>query len=310
VSGEESVPRSVSVAGAAGDQLEPEGLLPGPAVAAALPGGTVTFAFTDIEDSTALLQRLGEDRYADLINQHRRIIRSAFYSADGIEIDRQGDACFFALPRAREAVRAAVEIQRKHNSSFWGDKVRVRVRIGLHTGEPSIGAIGYVGIDVVKAARICSVALGGQVLLSTSTHALTAAALPPDVTAESLGDRQLKGIDEPEPLYALVIHDGSAVHGDTSPRTAIPAEWERQIEERFGTVGANLARSIGGKIAESLPQSRADSGLNAVKSESLERLAARAAHSLNTKIHEGTAAAIKKARAQRPETTSQPDGHS
>jgi class 3 adenylate cyclase len=114
VSAGESVQRSASADGAAGEQLAAEGLLPGPAVAAALPGGTVTFAFTDIEDSTALLRRLGEDRYADLINQHRQIIRSAFYSADGIEIDEQGDACFFALPRAKEAVRAAVEIQRKH----------------------------------------------------------------------------------------------------------------------------------------------------------------------------------------------------
>jgi hypothetical protein len=196
-------------------------------------------------------------------------------------------------------VRAAVEIQRKHNSYVWAEKVRVRVRIGLHTGEPSVGAFGYVGIDVVKGARICSVARGGQVLLSTSTHALTAAALPPDVTAESLGHRQLKGIDEPEPLYVLVIQERSAVHGDTSPRTAIPTEWERQIEERLGTVGAKLARNIGGKIANSLPQSPAASSLNAVKSESLERLAARAAHSLNTKIKEGTTAAITKARTKR-----------
>jgi class 3 adenylate cyclase len=271
----------------------------------------VTFAFTDIEDSTSLLQRLGEERYADLINQHRQIVRSAFYSADGIEIDRQGDACFFALPRAKEAVRTAVEIQRKHDSCVWADYLRVRVRIGLHTGEPKVGAAGYVGIDVVKGARICGLAHGGQVLLSTSTHALTASTLPPDVTAELLGDRQLKGIDEPEPVYVLVIHQPSAVHGDVPFGPAIPAEWERKIEERFGTVGAKLARSVRGKIVESLPQDAKQPApvWKAVKNESLERLAARAAHSLNTKIHAEAAAAIKKAR-QRPDNTSQPEGDS
>jgi class 3 adenylate cyclase len=270
-------------------------MLAGPGFAAALPGGTVTFAFTDIEGSTALLQRLDEDRFANLLDQHRQIIRSAFYSADGIEIDHQGDACFFALPRAREAVRAAVEIQLKHDTCVWAEDLRVRVRIGLHTGEPSIGAVGYVGLDVVKGARICSLARGGQVLLSTSTHALTASTLPAGVRAEPLGEWQLKGIDDPEPLYQLIIAERSA-GGDTSLRQALPAEWERRIEERFGTVGGNLARSIGGKIAESLPQTAThQSAWKAVKSESLDRLAGRAAQSLNTKIHERTAA-IKKAR--------------
>jgi len=293
VSGEESVSRSLS--GAAGEQSEPEELLAGPGLAAALPGGTVTFAFTDIEGSTALLQRLDEDWFANLLDRHRQIVRGAFYSADGIEIDRQGDACFFALPRATEAVRAAVEIQLKHDACVWAEGLRVRVRIGLHTGEPSIGALGYVGVDVVKGARICSLARGGQVLLSKSTHALTASTLPVGVTAEPLGDWHLKGIDDPEPLYQLVIAERSA-SGDTSPRQALPAEWERRIEERFGTVGANVARSIGRKIAESLPGTATQQPpWNAVKSESLERLAGRAAQSLSTKIHERTAA-IKKAR--------------
>jgi class 3 adenylate cyclase len=308
MSGDGSASRSLSAGGPAGEGLEPEALLAEPGVAAALPGGTVTFAFTDIEDSTGLLQRLGEERYAALINQHRQILRSAFYSADGIEIDRQGDACFFALPRAKEAVRAAVEIQRRHDSLVWLDDLRVRVRIGLHTGEPSIGAAGYVGIDVVKGARICALARGGQILLSTSAHALTVAALPADVTAELLGDRQLKGINEPEPVYVLAIHQRSPVIGNTPSRPAIPAEWERQIEQRFGTVGAKLARSAGWKIAESLPRNAPNPtpAWKAVKSESLEQLATRAAHSLNSRLHSRTAAAMKKAR-KRPDMTSRPE---
>lgn len=295
MSGQQSASRSPSAAGAAGRKSEQEVSPAGSGFAEALPGGTVTFAFTDIEASTGLLKRLDEERYARLLDEHRQIIRSSFYAADGIEIDRQGDACFFALPRAKEAVRAAVEIQQKHDMSAWPEDLRVRVRIGLHTGEPNIGASGYIGVDVVKGARICSLARGRQVLLSASTYALTASTLPPDVTAESLGHKQLKGIDEPEHLYQLVIAEPSR-DADRSPRPGIPAGWEHHIEERFGTVGAGVARRISDKIAQSLPRDPTQPTWEAVKNESLERLAARAAHSLNTKIHEGTAAAIKKAR--------------
>ena len=183
--------------GAGADELSQERLPSAAGVASALPGGTVTFAFTDIEGSTLLLQRLGEDRYADLLSRHRQIVRGAFYAADGIEIDRQGDALFFALPRAQETVAAAVEIQRAHARTAWPDGLSVRVRIGLHTGEPSIGSEGYLGIDVVKGARICSVARGGQVLLSATTHALTASKLPIAVTIVPAGERQLKASIEP-----------------------------------------------------------------------------------------------------------------
>src|SRR5206468_1817627 len=101
----------------------------------ALPGGTVTFAFTDIEKSTLLLKRLGE-RYGDVLHEHRRIVRTVFSASQGIEIDRQGDAFFFVFSRARDAVGAAAEVQRRHDSTRWPDGVDVNVRIGLHTGEP------------------------------------------------------------------------------------------------------------------------------------------------------------------------------
>ena len=285
--------RSSPLVGAAGADGASQEQLPGaPRVVSALPGGTVTFAFTDIEGSTLLLQQLGEDRYTDLLARHRQIVRGAFYAADGIEIDRQGDALFFALPRAQEAVSAAVEIQRTHARTAWPDGVRVRVRIGLHTGEPSIGAEGYLGVDVVKGARICSVARGGQVLLSAATHALTASKLPVAVTIVPVGDRKLKGIDRAEALYSLVINDPTAaLEAGRASRPVIPAAWERQIEERFGTVGAKFARGIGGRIADSLEGTNvphaAPPAWGAVRDESLEHLAARAVSSLDAKIRAG-----------------------
>ena len=125
------------------------------------PAGTVTFVFTDIEDSTELLKRLG-DGYPGVLSTHRRIIRGAFSKHDGIEIDTQGDAFFFAFPRARDAVAAAVEAQRAHAAADWAGGEAVRVRMGLHTGEPAIHEEGYVGLDVVRAARICTVGTEGR----------------------------------------------------------------------------------------------------------------------------------------------------
>src|SRR5215472_2250106 len=100
---------------------------------AQLPSGTVTFVFTDLEGSTALVKQLG-DEYGEVLSQHRRIVRDVFGAAGGTEIDTQGDAFFYAFPRAREAVGAAVEVQRRHANAEWPSGVDVRVRIGLHTG--------------------------------------------------------------------------------------------------------------------------------------------------------------------------------
>src|SRR3954447_5880846 len=103
-----------------------------------LPGGTVTFVFTDIEGSTRLLQELG-DGYAEVTREHRRIVRDAFTAQGGSEIDTQGDSFFFSFPRARDAVAAAVAAQRGLRDHAWPGGRDVRVRMGLHTGEPSIG---------------------------------------------------------------------------------------------------------------------------------------------------------------------------
>jgi len=249
-----------------------------------------------------------ERRGIELTPLHRDVAADVTqYDHLRIEIDRQGDALFFALPRAQEAVGAAVEIQRTHARTAWPDGLSVLVRIGLHTGEPSIGSEGYLGIDVVKGARICSVARGGQVLLSATTHALTASKLPTAVTISPAGDRQLKDIDRAEPLYSLVISDlTTAIEAESASRPILPAEWERQIEERYGTVGATFARSIGGRIADSLDGITAPHAAplawEAVRDDSLEHLAARAVRSLDAKIRAGATAVRRTGRPGREQT--------
>ena len=120
-----------------------------------LPTGTVTLLFTDIEGSTRLLHHLGE-RYAEVLAECRGLMRAAFQQHHGHEVDTQGDAFFVAFARATDAVLAAVAAQRALASHPWPEGVAVRVRIGLHTGEPSLTPEGYVGLDVHRAARCTS----------------------------------------------------------------------------------------------------------------------------------------------------------
>ena len=173
-----------------------------------LPSGTVTFVFSDIEGSTALLKQLGEG-YDAVLSNHRRLMRHTFTERGGVEIDTQGDAFFFAFPRARDAVEAAVEAQRAHAAHEWPDGCTVQVRMGLHTGEPAVGSEGYLGLDVVRAARLCTAGKGGHVLLSDTTRALVGASLPDGVSIFPLGERRLKDIDEPERVFELEI-EGAA----------------------------------------------------------------------------------------------------
>src|SRR5919202_6440483 len=124
-----------------------------PRMGAALPSGTVTFVFTDVEGSTRLLQELGDD-YATVHADQRRLIRESFAAHGGTEIDTQGDELFFSFARAREAVAAAVDAQRALRAHAWPRRKDVRVRMGLHTGEPTVGEEGYLGSDVVREALL------------------------------------------------------------------------------------------------------------------------------------------------------------
>jgi YVTN family beta-propeller protein len=168
-----------------------------------MPVGTVTFLFTDIEGSTRLL-KLWRESYAEALADHHRILRGAFAQHEGHEIDTQGDSFFVAFRRARDAVAATVESQRRLAAQEWPDGGRVRVRMGIHTGEPAAAGERYVGLGVHRAARICAAGHGGQVLVSQTTRELLRDDPLPDISLRDLGDHALKDLDEPERLYQLV----------------------------------------------------------------------------------------------------------
>ncbi|MGZ9222408.1 MAG: adenylate/guanylate cyclase domain-containing protein, partial [Anaerolineales bacterium] len=156
-----------------------------------LPLGTVTFLFTDIEGSTRLLQQLGE-KYATLLAEQQQLLREVCETHNGRVVHDQGDSFFVVFPRAMDAINAVVQAQRAHAAHPWTDGVNVRVRMGLHTGEPQISASeNYVGIDVHRAARIAAAAHGGQVLLSQTTCDLVGSELPEGVTLRDLGEHRL-----------------------------------------------------------------------------------------------------------------------
>lgn len=172
----------------------------------ALPTGTVTFLFTDIEGSTQLLHRLGKT-YGSVLAEHQSILRDAFKKFNGREIDTQGDAFFAAFARAVDAVNAVITAQRALASHSWGDGATVRVRMALHTGEPYLSPTGYVGLDVHRAARICSAGHGGQILLSQTTASLVRNDLAPGLGLRDLGEHRLKDLQHPEHLFQLVSSD-------------------------------------------------------------------------------------------------------
>jgi class 3 adenylate cyclase len=140
-------------------------------VVATQPSGTVTLLFSDVEGSTRLLERLGKETYAEVLEQYRRLLRDVFAGHDGWEVDAEGDAFFLAFPRAGDAVAAAEEAQHALGAAAWpAEDVELRVRMGLHTGEPLLVGARYVGMDVHRAARIMAAGHGGQVLLSQATR--------------------------------------------------------------------------------------------------------------------------------------------
>jgi predicted ATPase/class 3 adenylate cyclase len=168
-----------------------------------LPTGTVTFLFSDIEGSTRLLQRLG-DRYPDVLESHQRLLRKAFAGLGGTVFGTEGDSFFVVFPGATQALAAAVDAQRALAGHAWPEKGEVRVRIGVHTGEGTLGGDSYVGMDVHRAARIAAAGHGGQVLVSESTRALAEHALPEEVTLRNLGEHRLKDLLKPERIFQLV----------------------------------------------------------------------------------------------------------
>ncbi len=169
-----------------------------------LPLGVVTFLFTDIEGSTRLLDRLGDD-YGEVLSTHHRLLRDSFAAHDGVEVDTEGDAFFVSFASPQSAIAAAAEAQRALHAYAWPHGQPVLVRMGLHTGEPLVVDHQYVGMDVHRAARICSAAHGGQVLISARVRDLVRDRAPTGVTFHELGQHWLKDLAEPEHLVQLQI---------------------------------------------------------------------------------------------------------
>jgi len=169
-----------------------------------LPTGTVTLLFSDVDGSTELVKRLGE-RYGEVLADHRTLLRHAFAEHRGVEIDTQGDAFFVAFGSARDAVAAAIAGQRALAAHAWPEGVELRVRMGLHTCEPHRAGEGYVGVGVHRAARLCTIAHGGQVLLSRSTAGIVDDGEIPGGSVRDLGEHPLKDLDRPERVFELAV---------------------------------------------------------------------------------------------------------
>jgi len=204
-----------------------------------LPSGTVTFLFTDIEASTRLLHELG-DGYADALAKHRRLFREAFVRYGGVEVDTQGDAFFVAFPRAQDAVDCAAAAQKALDGG------PVRVRMGLHTGEPRVTSEGYVGMEVHAGARIAGVGHGGQVLVSEATRQL----LADGEALRDLGEHRLKDLSAPQRLYQLGEDEFPPLR--TLYRTNLPVQQtaligrNRELGEVCELLGSNRLLTIVG----------------------------------------------------------------
>jgi DNA-binding NarL/FixJ family response regulator/class 3 adenylate cyclase len=168
---------------------------------------TITFLFSDVEGSTALLRRL-RDSYGAILGEHQRLLREAWEQAGGQELDADGDSFFVAFRRPKQAVDAAVSAQRALAAHDWPEGVELRVRIGIHTGEASVAGDQYVGLAVHRAARICDAGHGGQILLSETTRSLLEDEEEELDGAElhDLGPQLLKDFDRPVRIYQLVVH--------------------------------------------------------------------------------------------------------
>lgn len=228
-----------------------------------LPSGAVTFLFTDVEGSTRLVKQLRE-RYAEVLAVHQTLLREAFRSHAGHEVDTQGDSFFVAFGNARDALLAALDSQRALAAQSWPDGAELRVRMGIHTGEAAPSESGYTGLAVHRAARISAAGHGGQILVSQATEALVEDdAEHLGIRLRDLGEQRLKDLDRPVRLYQLEA-PGLAQH--FPPLRTLDLDRRARRRRRLvliaaviavaGAVGAILAtRSGGGKPLTANPNS-------------------------------------------------------
>jgi predicted ATPase/class 3 adenylate cyclase len=198
---------------------------------------TLTFLFTDIEGSTALLRRLGDGEYGRVLADHQALIRAALAAHDGREVDTQGDAFFAVFSSPTGCVAAVIQMQRALEARAWPGGEHVRVRMGVHTGEAATTATGaLVGLDVHRAARVGAIAHGGQVLLSETAATLVRDSLPPGASLTDLGAHRLKDLGRPEQVFQL---DAAGLPADFPPlrslgNPALPNNLPAQLSAFIG----------------------------------------------------------------------------
>jgi predicted ATPase/class 3 adenylate cyclase len=208
------------------------------------PSGTVTLLFSDIEGSTRLLERLGTETYAEVLEQHRLLLRGVFARHDGYEVATEGDAFFVTFARAGDAVAAAGEAQQALASGAWrAEDVELRVRMGLHTCEPLLMGTNYVGMDVHRAARIMAAGHGGQVLLSQATRVLVDGR-----DLSDLGDHRLKDFDEPVRLFQIGTAEFPPLKTLNNTNLPVAASSFVGRERELADV-TSLLRNGGGRLA-------------------------------------------------------------
>jgi predicted ATPase/class 3 adenylate cyclase len=196
-----------------------------------LPSGTVTFVFTDIEGSTRLLQRLGED-YVRVLDEHNVILRRAFAARGGVEVKTIGDALFAVFADASDALRAVLEGQLALGAHAWPVDAEFRVRIGVHTGEATNRGDDYIGLVVHEASRISDAGHGGQILVSGATAAL--ASLPAGAELKDLGEHRLRGLVQPHRLFELRHPELPAITAALRTLTARPTNLQAQLTTFVG----------------------------------------------------------------------------
>jgi predicted ATPase/class 3 adenylate cyclase len=198
-----------------------------------IPTGTVTFLFTDIEGSTRLADEL-RAAWPRLLERHREIARAAWAEQHGVEIGTEGDSFFVVFASAPQAAAAAVAVQRGLAAEPWPEGGRIRIRMGLHTGEAVLSGGSYVGLDVHRAARIANAANGGQVLLSATTRSLVEGSLPQGVTLREMGEHRLKDLSRPERISELVIEGLISDFPPLRTLNAVPNNLPTQLTSFLG----------------------------------------------------------------------------
>jgi class 3 adenylate cyclase len=229
-----------------------------------LPSETVTLLFSDVEGSTELVKRL-QDTYASVLAEHRAVLREVFVRYSGTEVDTQGDSFFVVFAHARDAVMCAAVAQQELSAHAWPAGVPVSVRMGLHTGEVHRDDDNYVGVAVHRAARLCTLAHGGQVVMSRSTAGIVDDMELPGLALSDLGDHLLKGFERPERVFQLVIQGlpshfpalRTSVEQEalTGTATIVMVEGRRMLRlhreltpERFGALLGEYRRLVSGVL--------------------------------------------------------------